>query len=255
MMREAQALEGPDICWRYRIISAPANSIQKPWINILSQEGLDFHNFDQTDRSPLHSAAAAGDLCALKALIVAGVDINACCDKGVTAISQAALNGHYEAIQLLHDSGADLVLGGSYLRFFDCIFDSEVTASFCINLRRFRINEPCGQTFGELQYCETPIKVSISDYKPRPWVIRLLCEAGAELNDPGITAYPSQSMWESILTSLNGPPERQYKPFQTVLDRALERIEEAKSEKVEEVTEKEVSERTEMALLMLVGHF
>ena len=80
----------------------------------------------------------------------------------------------------------------------------------------------------------------------------MLCEAGAELNDPGITAYPSssESVWGGILATLKGLPKRQHKPFQTVLDRALERVEEAKSEEVEEFTEKEVSEEAELGLLM-----
>ena len=251
-IHEAHALEGSDICWRYRIIAAPAHAIQDPWIHILSQEGLDFHNPNKSGRSPLHSAAAAGDLCALKVLIMAGVDINACHDGGLTAISQAALNGQHEAIRFLHDSGADMVLGGVYSRFFDCILDSETTANFCISLPRFQVNEPCGHTFGELRCYETPIKVLISDYKPRPWVTKMLCEAGAELNDPGITAYPpsSESEWGGILATLKGPPKRQHKPCQTVLDRALERVEEAKSEEVEEYTEKEVSEEAELELLM-----
>jgi hypothetical protein len=251
-IHEAHALEGPEICWRYRIIAAPANTIQDPWIHILSQEGLDFHNLDKSGRFPLHSAAAAGDLRVLKVLIMAGVDINACHDGGLTAISQAALNGQHEAIRFLHDSGADMVLGGDYSRFFDCILDSETTANFCINLPRFQVNEPCGNTFGELRCCETPIKVLISDYKPRPWVTKMLCAAGAELNDPGITAYPSSSetVWGGILATVKGPPKRQHKPCQTVLDRALERVEEAKSEEVEEFTEKEVSEEAELGLLM-----
>ncbi|KAH9206979.1 hypothetical protein DL95DRAFT_396406 [Leptodontidium sp. 2 PMI_412] len=250
-IHEAQALEGSEICWRYRIIAAPANAIQDPWIHILIQEGLDFRDQDKSGRFPLHSAAAAGDLRALKVLIMAGVDINAC-HGGLTAISQAALNGQHEAIRFLHDSGADMVLGRDYSRFFDCILDSETTANFCINLPRFQVNEPCGHTFGELRCCETPIKVLISDYKPRPWVTKMLCEAGAELNDPGITAYPSSSepAWEGILARLNGLPKRQYKPCQTVLDRALERVEEAKSEEVEEFTEKQVSEEAELRLLM-----
>jgi hypothetical protein len=244
---EARHIEGAQLCWRYRIIRAPANYIQGPWIDCLIKEGLDFHGFDVQGGFPLHSAAATGDLCALKALIRAGVSIDTCARGGVTAISQAALNGQHDAIQLLHDAGADLTVGDGYLRFFDCALLPEATAKFCTTLPRFQINAPCGNSLGELQEWETPIKVSISDYKPMPWLIRMLCEAGAELNDIGIAAYLPQSKY---LEKSQREPERCYNPHQTVLDRALERVEEAESEKVDEVTEQQFAEQADHRSMM-----
>ncbi|CZR67695.1 uncharacterized protein PAC_17594 [Phialocephala subalpina] len=238
-IHNAESIEGAKICWRYRIIKAPAYCIQGSWIDIFIEEGLDFHGFDESSRSPLHSAAATGDLCTLKALIMAGVNVDTYTKGGVTAISQAVLNGRHEAIQFLHDAGADLTLGGSYLRFFDCALAPESMARFCTTLQRFQINEPCGNSLGELRHWETPIKVSISDYKPMPWLIRMLCDAGAELNDVGIATYLPQSEYEA---TFRREPDRRYNPHQTVLDRALERVEEAKSKKVAEISEKDFLE-------------
>ncbi|KAH7370919.1 hypothetical protein BKA65DRAFT_26175 [Rhexocercosporidium sp. MPI-PUGE-AT-0058] len=232
-------LGGSQLCWRYRLIKAPANCLKGPWINILMEEGVDFHT--STERGPpLHSAAAAGDLCALNALIIAGVDINAS-DGSVTAISQAALNGQLGAIQLLHDQGANLVAGDTYSTFFDCVLSDQATARFCIDLPRFQINGPCGNSLSKECAVMTPIKVLISHYQPEIWATRMLCEAAAELNEPGIISFVHKyPIWGSF-----EKPEGQYKPHQSVLDRALERVAEAKSEKVRQVTEEEFKDEKE----------
>jgi hypothetical protein len=229
-MWEAMPLDGPDLNWQYRLIKAPANCMDGSWIDIFIKEGLDFRS---SPDSPLNSAAAAGDLCALKALIIAGVDIDACYGK-VTAISQAALNGQQGAIRLLHDQGANLVGGDTYCTFFDCALYDRTTARFCIDLPRFQINEPCGNVLtnenGRMRM--TPIKVLISHYKPEIWATRMLCEAGAKLNEAGILSFVYKS------TSSLEKPEERYKPYQSVLDRALERVGEEKAKKVEQITEK-----------------
>jgi hypothetical protein len=237
--RGACPLDGSDLSWRYLLIKAPANCIEGPWIDIFIKEGLDVHTFDSSRDSPLHSAAAAGDLCALKALIAAGVDIDSCHGE-VTAISQAALNGQHGAIQLLHDEGANLFVGDTYYTFFDCALYHRTTARFCINLPRFQINEPCGNSLSKDHGRMTPIKALISHYEPEIWATRMLCEAGAELNEAGILSFVHKP-WASF-----EQPEERYNPYQSVLDRALERVEEAKSAKLRQVTEEEFQEEKEM---------
>jgi hypothetical protein len=238
-MWEASPVHLSSLSWRYRLIKGPANCIEGDWIDIFVKEGLDFHAFDSSPESPLHSAAAVGDLCALKALIAAGVDIDGC-HESVTAISQAALNGQHGAIQLLHDEGANLFVGDIYCTFFDCALYHRTTARFCIDLPRFQINEPCRNSLSKGHGRMTPIKVLISHYKPEIWATRMLCEAGAELNEAEILSIIHKSWAWSF-----GTPEERYKPYQSVLDRALERVGEARSQKLTQVTEEEFQKAKE----------
>ena len=62
-MREAHAIEGPDTCWRYRIIAAPVNAIEDPWIHSLSQEGFDFQCIANILLSDRHDLGGSSIFC------------------------------------------------------------------------------------------------------------------------------------------------------------------------------------------------
>ena len=59
-----------------------------------------------TLETPLHAAAAKGDIVVIKLLLEAGAAVGARCAKGRTPIHQAALNGHVEVLALLMTAGA-----------------------------------------------------------------------------------------------------------------------------------------------------
>lgn len=61
-----------------------------------------------TNEQMLRSAAHAGDIEKIKSLLAAGVDVNAKNEEHLdeTALMEAALNGHSEAVQVLLDAGA-----------------------------------------------------------------------------------------------------------------------------------------------------
>ena len=59
---------------------------------------------------PLHSAAAARDAAAVRALLINGADPDARQQRGITAMHAAAMHGDREIVSLLMASGADVTL-------------------------------------------------------------------------------------------------------------------------------------------------
>lgn len=164
-------------------------------------------------------------------LMIFVVNINGRTKGGVTAIYDAIVRNQNEAVKLLHDTGAELAIGDRHLRVSDGAFETNIAE---INLRIFQINLPYGERLGNLRLYETPIKVVIGDYEPLPWLIRMLCKTGAELNEAGIFTWPLKPKY---LTKSYGISEQICDHDQTVLDHALERVEEAKSHNIMEITE------------------
>lgn len=63
---------------------------------------------DDGGTSPLHAAAKAGDVAAVRRLLASCADPNAADDTGRTALHEAAVQGSAEVIRLLRDAGARL---------------------------------------------------------------------------------------------------------------------------------------------------
>ncbi len=64
-----------------------------------------------TSDAPIADAARRGDAMAVRALLVAGADVNAALGDGMTGLHWAAFNGDAEVARLLVAAGADLELG------------------------------------------------------------------------------------------------------------------------------------------------
>jgi len=68
------------------------------------------HHVPSPERSPVASAAVAGDVAAVRAALAAGADPNAVADHGFTPLDWAARFGQIETMKALVDAGAALDL-------------------------------------------------------------------------------------------------------------------------------------------------
>lgn len=66
---------------------------------------------DEKGNTPLHYAAAAGNVAMVNLLLQHDADINAIVRKGGTPINYAAEHGHMEVVEVLLEGGADLHIG------------------------------------------------------------------------------------------------------------------------------------------------
>lgn len=83
-------------------------------IESLLAEGVPATSFDTLAYTPLHYAAVAGHIEAMKRLLRAGADVNANLEEkiGDTALKEAATNCSLEMATILVDAGADPTIPG-----------------------------------------------------------------------------------------------------------------------------------------------
>lgn len=79
-------------------------------IKSLMESGIDPNAKDEYGRTPLHAAAAVGNVNAVRTLIAYGADINIKSTGRVQAVPiliQAATNAHFDVVKILLESGAN----------------------------------------------------------------------------------------------------------------------------------------------------
>ena len=68
------------------------------------------HDMNSLGTTPLHIAAIRGDVRAIRALLLAGAEIDARGEHGYTPLHEAVEQGHYEAARCLLDQGSSLII-------------------------------------------------------------------------------------------------------------------------------------------------
>lgn len=137
----------------------------------------------------LHSAAQAGDLQQVQALLASGIDANAVDGEGNTALHLAAFNGHLDVVKALLAAGADVnaqdaqgwtpVFKAAYNHELDCGFAPVVQA----------LADAGADVNHRIFYGLTPLMLAAGGGEAA--VCEVLLSAGAEVkaaNDGGRTA-------------------------------------------------------------------